>query len=386
MTSLKKRAILTWNAVLILPAAVSLYGGVRNALRPGYSEDFQWSGAHLTLHHIDPYHQFLLHDPGHLILMTQVPNYLHELYILLLPLGALTFASARLVWLVLNCLFTVVVLATLRTIYALDPAKTFLLALLLIASTPFRVVLGAGTESLLELTFFCLFFYLEGEIKRGLVLGLSYLKYSFSPVLFLYLAFRRRYRLLAISMLSPLLGLLAMWLLVRGNIGTLGLEPFAVSRTGVSPGMGDLMKLAHVAFDRVLLGPLASNAAYFVAIVASAGYAFFLARQDYLTRQVEAASLAIASLMFFPHLVYDFVFLIVPIAACLAAPWNRTKVGVLSACSVILYGYRLVPILGHGIVHTSVSIVVFLLLLGMLVVFGRKEVSPEVASYEKSLP
>jgi hypothetical protein len=172
-TLVRRRPILVLNVALILPAALSLYGGIRNALRPGYSEDFQWSGAHLTVHHIDPYRQFLLNDPGHLILMTQVPNYLHELYILLLPLGALTFTSARLVWLLLNCIFTIIVIASLQKIYGLDRAKTFLLALLLLASTPFRVVLGAGTESLLELTFFCLFFCLEGQITRGLVLGLS---------------------------------------------------------------------------------------------------------------------------------------------------------------------------------------------------------------------
>lgn len=385
MISPKKRPILFWNVILFLPAAVSLYGGVRNALRPGYSEDFQWSGAHLTFHHIDPYRQFLLNDPGHLILMTQVPNYLHELYILLLPLGALTFTSAKLIWLVLNCFFTVIVLATLRKIYALDRAKTFLLALLLLASTPFRVVLGAGTESLLELAFFCLFFYLEGEIKRGVVLGLSYLKYSFSPVLFFYLVFRRRYRLLEISILPPLLGLLIMWSLVSGNIVTLAREPFAVSRTGVSPGMGDLMSFVHIAFGRFLQGSGASSVAYFVALIASAGYAFFLSRQDPFTDQMEAASIAIASLLLFPHLVYDFVFLIVPMAACLAGPLKRKKIVVLSGCGLILYGYRLLPMLRHPVTHTHTSVGIFLLLFAMLVALKLKEVvRPEV--YEKSLP
>ncbi len=382
-----KRPILLWNVALILPAAVSLYGGVRNALRPGYSEDFQWSGTHLTFHHIDPYRQFLLNDPGHLILMTQIPNYLHELYILLLPLGALTFASARVVWLILNCIFTIAILATLRRIYSLDHSKTLLLTLLLLASTPFRVALGAGTESLLELMFFCLFFYLDGEMKRGVVLGFSYLKYSFSPVLFCYLAVRRRYRLLAISMLPPLVGLVVMWLLVSGNLATLAIEPFAVSRTGVSPGMGDLMRLVHLALDPVLIGSIASKIAYFVAILASAGYAFYLARQDQLTRQAEVACLAVASLMFFPHLVYDFVFLIVPMAACLKGPWNTIKIVAVSACCLIFYGYRFIGLLGHATPHASISIIVVLMLLGTLIAVGRKEaVSPEVSSYENSLP
>jgi hypothetical protein len=376
ITSMKKRPILFWNAALFLPAAVSLCGGIYNALRPGYSEDFQWSGTHLALHRIDPYHQFLLHDPGHLILMTQVPNYLHELYILLLPLGAMSFSSARLIWLVLNCLFTVAILAILRNIYALDRAKTLLLALLLLASTPYRIVLGAGTESLLELMFFCLFFYLKGHIKRGLILGLSYLKYSFSPVLVFYLAFRRQYRMLAISLVPPLVGLLLMWLLVGGNLVSLATEPLVVSRNGVSPGLGDLMMLVHIAFDHMLQKSVVGGMTYAAALLASAGYAFILSRQNGLSVQREAAALAVGSLMFFPHLTYDFVFLIVPVAACLAGSMNKTKTFVLVVCSLILYAVKLVPMFGPSLPREYVVVAVFLLLSGLLMMFGRPDFAP----------
>jgi hypothetical protein len=188
-------------------------------------------------------------------------------------------------------------------------------------------------------------------------------------------------------MLPPLTGVLAMWLLVSGSMATLALEPLAVSRTGVSPGMGDLMRLVHVALRHFLSGSIANNLGYVVALIASAGYALFLASQDQPTRQREAGALAIASLLFFPHLVYDFVFLIVPIASCLAGPLNRTKAVVLSGCSVILYGYRVLPILGFVTAGSSISIVIFFVLLGTLVAFGRKEiVNSHVAGYEKSLP
>src|ERR1700722_8764660 len=154
---MRVRPILWINAALIFPAAVSLYAGVRNSL--SRSQDFQWSGTHLAPQHIDPYSQFLSHDPEHRILLSQVPNYLHELYILLLPLGSLGFSHAKPVWAVLNCLFAVLITQLLRQLYNLPRAETILLLLLLFCSTPFRIALGNGQQTLLELLFFCFIFY-----------------------------------------------------------------------------------------------------------------------------------------------------------------------------------------------------------------------------------
>jgi hypothetical protein len=67
------RPIVWFNALLALPALISLLAGLRNAVMIN-SGDLQWSGAHLTLDHIDPYHQELIHDPQHLILFNQVPR------------------------------------------------------------------------------------------------------------------------------------------------------------------------------------------------------------------------------------------------------------------------------------------------------------------------
>ncbi|WP_263367585.1 hypothetical protein [Edaphobacter bradus] len=370
---MKKRTILWWNLSLVLPAAVSLYAALRNALKLGHSQDFQWSGASLALHHIDPYRQILLHNPGHLILLSQVPNYLHELYLLFLPLGAMSFASARVVWLVLNGVFMLGVLFLLRRIYGLDKARTLLLALLLIVSTPFRIVVGAGTESLLELFLFCLVFDLKGPLGRGLALGFSYLKYSFSPVLFLYLALRREYRVLAVSLAPPLLGLLGMWSLVHGNLLTLAIEPFAVSRVGVTPGLGDLMVLVHGALDHVLPVAFVGELTYAVAFLASAGYAFFFSRQNGVSRQREAAALAVASLMFFPHLTYDYIFLTIPLAACLTGAMTRAKVLILSAICLVLYGIKALPVVAISPATKAWrGLAVFLLLSGILYLVSRR--------------
>jgi hypothetical protein len=86
------------NGILAAPAAVSLAVGVRNVLRR--SQDMHWSGSHLLGERIDPYLQFLHHDPEHRLPVSQVPNYLHELYLVMLPLGLLPFGAARALWVV----------------------------------------------------------------------------------------------------------------------------------------------------------------------------------------------------------------------------------------------------------------------------------------------
>jgi Glycosyltransferase family 87 len=368
---MRARPIVWINAALALPAMVSLFAGVRNSL--SRSQDFQWSGANLTLHHIDPYRQFLNHDPGHLILLSQVPNYLHELYILLLPLGALSFSHAKPLWALLNCLFAVLSVFLLRRIYDLPRSHALLILLLLFSSTPFRIVLGNGQQSLLEMLFFCLIFYFTRPTGQGIALGLSYLKYSFSPVAFLYLAFRRRFRILAISLLPPVLGLLAMGMLVRGSIFTLLLEPFAVSRSDSVKGLGDLMTILETAFTGVLPAWQLAILLPGIVLLASGICAFVLSQHPGHNPRREVAVLAVATLMFLPHRIYDHIFLVIPLAAALATPAIRTRIYLLATIALLWFDTKLVPQSLHPAARLTEQLVVFLILSGMLFLLTKTE-------------
>jgi hypothetical protein len=311
------------------------------------------------------------------MLLSQVPNYLHELYILLLPLGWLSFSTAKTIWAIFNCLFAILATLVLGRIYALEKAHTLLLFLLLIASTPFRIVLGGGQFSMFELLLFSLLFYAEKqarELKQGIFLGLSYSKYSFSPVVFLYFAFRKRFRLLAISLVLPLVGLLAMWFLVRGNIVTLSTEPFAVNRIGITDGLGDLMALTRTIFKPILHGANLDLLMYVLAISAATAFAFFLSRRGDVSPQFNAPLLAVASLSFFPHLTYDYVFLMIPVAACLSGPMHWAKGLVLTEITLLWFAIKLVPI--DTLPRMEIAqMVVFPMLLAMLYLLGRREFS-----------
>jgi hypothetical protein len=132
------------------------------------------------------------------------------------------------------------------------------------------------------------------------------------------------------------------------------------------------MSIIHTLFDTVLSVPAIGRLTYAVALLASAGFAFVLSRQGELSPQRAAAALAVASLMFFTHLVYDFVFLIIPLAACLAGPIRRANIFILSAIGFIWYGVKLLPMVPPSVaVLAAFEITVFLLLSGIIAMLGR---------------
>jgi len=114
--------------------------------------------------------------------------------------------------------------------FKLNRSHSFLLIVLTLCSTPFRVVLSNGQLSIVILFLVTSYYYFDGTEIRGTSLGLSYAKYSFSPLLALTILFKRRFAILTASILPPLAGLIAAWFILRGNIATLALEPFETSR------------------------------------------------------------------------------------------------------------------------------------------------------------
>lgn len=384
--SIIKRSVVWLNAALVVPACLSLRTGVRHGLERG--QDFQWSGAHLAALHLDPYRQYLSGDPEHLILLAQTPNYLHELYVLLMPLGAMQFRTARAVWVGINVALLVAIVLGLRRMYQLGTAETVLLLLLTVVGAPFRILLGNGQQSLLELFFFCVVFSTRGTLSRGLSLGLSYAKYSFAPVLVVFLLLRRRYGELAVSSIPVLLGLVGLWIAVHGSLWTLAQEPFLVSHTGVTPGLGDGMSLVWAIHREASLSGGMQTLMYFVALALSVGCAIYIMRCTKRSgERAAAAMLAVASLLCLTHLTYDYIFLMVPLAAGLSSqtgPRGGWIAGVVAVVWSLLTFSNRVP----DMLIPELQVLVFCVLAGLLVVLGRmsknweKEPLPDVAGQE----
>ncbi len=364
-----------WMGTLL--ALLSVADAFRNAaLR---SLDFQWSPARLLTQHIDPWAVYLAGNPGHQILLNQVPNYLHELYVGMLPFGYLPYMPATLLWAAINLCLILLSCACVARLYELCTRKTWLLAILVLTGTPFRVVIGNGQVTALVLACLALWAVVTSAGGRGLLLGLSYAKYSVAPVLAIFLLLRRRWRLLIVSLLPPLAGFLLIFLWLPTPAVTLLLEPFRAASNNVSPGLANIMAVAEIVLRRPPLFHPVPDAFYLAArtsLVTDAPYAcglllaiamaaYFFVRGKNVDGRIQMACLTAASLLCFKHQIYDFLLLIFCLALALQAKPSRVRTGLLLGIGYFWYVERLVHI-HRWEFWPSVVMASFILLLALI--------------------
>ncbi len=235
--------VLLWCATLA--GIISCVAGVVHAVPR--SQDFQWSGEHLLLQHVDPWRDYLLGDPVHGLLATQVPNYLPVLYVLLVPFGLMSTSGANLAWALCNAVFAVWSALLAARFYGFRSWRGRLgITAAVLAAAPTRVTMGNGQQGLLILLVWSLALLHPGPTtpRRAALAGVSYLKYSFAPALVLYLllrdGMRRGIRILLWSLIPAVVATLLVWLWITGghdlrHLVALITEPLAVTRVGYQP-------------------------------------------------------------------------------------------------------------------------------------------------------
>ncbi len=232
-----------WLGTLL--AFISIADGFRNSIL--HSLDFQWSPARLLAQHIDPWATYLAGDPEHRILLNQVPNYLHELYVAMLPFSYLPLLPAKVIWASINLLLVLGCCACVARLYELERRGAGLLTILVLTGTPFRVTIGNGQVTAVVLVCLALWAVAQSSSYRGLLLGGAWAKYSVPPVLALFLLLRKRWRLLLCSLLPPVAGFLFFYAWLPTPFWTLLAEPFRAGTTNVSPGLANVMAIAEIA-------------------------------------------------------------------------------------------------------------------------------------------
>lgn len=356
-------------AALGVIGMLSLAVAVREAFKTGI--DFQWSGARLVGQHIDPWKVFLDGDPQHWIIMGQIPNYLHELYILLLPIGMLSLPRALMVWCFINLAMVAAILLLTVRMFGLDRRHALLLTSLVLASTPFRMTLSNGQHGYLILLLLTLFFSVRNTATRGLFLGLSYAKYSFSPLLVFFLALRLRIVVLLLSAIPPAIGFFLVWHMVHGDAKTLLMEPFVLARTTVGLGYADVMTpiemiLRGAGYPAHLISSIPTLVGMGMAVVC----AVVLSRRRDLEERVQFALILLLTLFCFKHLLYDFVVMLVPMALLFTLPASRARI--VAFCGILYFWFAstVVNRLEHDL-HAATVIVNSVILLATTIALTR---------------
>jgi hypothetical protein len=372
--------------LLMLLAIVSAGVGARNGLH--HSQDFQWSGARLLVGHVDPWAEYLRGDPDHRIVLTQNPNYLAILYVLILPLGLLPFMAAKIVWIVCNLVFAIVSGAVAARFYGLRGRGVVTVVCLLLMATPVRNSIGNGQQGLLVLSIWCLsLLTLKLSDTRAGLVGLSYCKFNFAPPVFLYLLFRWGVRAALLSLIPMLAAIGLVWLWITGGhdphaLLRIGLEPFAAARTGYTYVAGDqnLMVVMEPQLRRwpePVMNGVEFGAALGVCLVVS--YLAFR-RHRGSSVQWQMALMATMSVGLFKHHSYDALVLLLPLCYALGRWQERRAKIVLGLIGYLFYFQRVLEA-----VHLHprwAYLVEFTMLMGILAIMYRLREASELVAPE----
>jgi hypothetical protein len=349
-----RRAVL----VLLCLAAVGSAGmGVHNALVN--SQDFQWSPARLVTHGINPYTAALAGSPD--VILTQYPNYLPLLYLLLAPLGALPFGAAKIVWAIVNVSLAVAAALIVARSARLSAEHAVVLVALMVMATPTRIAIGNGQQALLVLVVALLSTHMTSTGGAGGLLAVALTKYSFAPLAVVEVV-RGRWRVVAVAAGVLAVGLIALGALTATSPATVAVQPFLVSRATVGFGVGDLMTITDE-----LLGAPGSVAGYVIALAGC--IALTRVAEPALRGSDRLAALAcgsIIALVCFKHLRYDLVFLL----PALVVGWSSrgwARVIVLAVVGYFWFATRIADVVGIPLDGPSFAVVSFVMLVAVLV-------------------
>lgn len=234
--------------LLALMAVVSIYEGIGNGIV--WSQDFQYDAAEALVNGYDPYDismdfdEAKLPDIGYLkgfyeyydglgTPQKMEANQFPSLLYILAPYTLVPYDIARILWVITSILSTAVIIWLLRKTFMsrVDERLYPVFIMLMLAGTPWRNHMGVGQHTLFAVAFFLLTVYIsEGDMSgisdssmagetetpaaagrtwrrtvlSGLLLSVSYLKYTVTAPLTIYFIYKRKWKEFVISLVPHL--------------------------------------------------------------------------------------------------------------------------------------------------------------------------------------
>ncbi|MEA3003447.1 MAG: hypothetical protein QOH81_2235 [Sphingomonadales bacterium] len=331
---------------LCLLAAASAVEGCRNALMVRGSIDFGMSlKAAQDLARENPYRRHALAPEGFAqrpradanpfpMEPMQVPSAL----ILLWPYALLSWPTAKLAWLISNLMFTagLLVLGFRRLLPGRDMACYVALTAALLASFPWRVVVGNGQHLAAGLFFWLLAAALADRghpLAAGAALAASFVKYSVTLFLLPWFLLKRQW--------GPLLTALAVHALITLGIAwRLGENPVSLVLQALRTGAATLLYSGYVDMFAITHGLGVTPVVAAAAALALAGLAVALALSRPPPNQgLFLAALAFLSLLVLYHRAYDALILFLPLLVLVERAKREPMLAALVAAPILLCWY-----------------------------------------------
>jgi len=206
-------------SVIIILSAISIIHSINQANL--YSFDFHLSPAKLVSEGINHY-QYVLegkHDgsPEDRLLYSQDGLYGHGLFILLIPFTWLSWDDAKMLWALINVFFSFLIIFLLFNRFRLSKELILLSICLFFMSTPFRINISYGQQTLFTFLFFLFPFLFKNKISL-ILSGFSYFKYNLGYVIFLYFVSSKNISKIILSLIPCIIGWLCYSYITNSNL------------------------------------------------------------------------------------------------------------------------------------------------------------------------
>ena len=223
----KKKIKIIFFFIIIILASISVIHSIKQSYK--FSFDFHYSPAKLVSEGINHY-QYVLNEKygkgiSDKILYSQDGLYGHGLFIILIPFTWLEWDSAKKLWAFFNIFFCVLILFFIKKKFKISKNIFILSSCIFLMSTPLRINIGYGQQTLITFLFFLLPFIFQNKISL-LLGGLSYFKYNIGYVLFFYIVNLRSVNKVLISLIPCLVGWLVYSYLTNTPIIQSFFDPF----------------------------------------------------------------------------------------------------------------------------------------------------------------
>jgi len=245
-------------------------------------------------------------------------EYSHLFYIIFYPFSFTTFDNTKIIWSFINILLAIFIPYFIGRSLKLSSIEIFISITFFFISFPVRSTISLGQNSLFILLFFSLPFIINNKLTAA-ISGISYSKYSFGYVLFLYYINKKKY--LFFSLIPSVIGWLIYALITNSNLIVNLFEPIEVALAKqTTAGLESFFSF----FKFYLISENLKFIIFLLYIFISAYFVFQI--QKRIQNNIHKLSLlCLISLTFMPHWGHDYVFLL-PLAL-VSYKYIRKKLG-----------------------------------------------------------
>ena len=288
--------------LLIILACLSIFYALIVANTNG-SMDFPYSPTKIFIDKINPYEYFLYSEDLSRIIGVQYPVYAHATFILFSPFSYFEWDISRASWSIINVLLGLLCSYIFLKKAEINKLEFIFLICIFCISTPFRNCIGNGQLSFLILL--CFSAYLINNIYlKSFLVGISYIKYSFMPIMAFSIYLRDGFKQLFISGLFCFIGWIIFSFYLSQNIFDTLFQPIMVALNGFDSTLtrGDLYTILSNIFK-------INNSFAIILIIFLITFIFSKNLSKINDELLVINLMLIVSLFTFGHLIYDYVVL-----------------------------------------------------------------------------